>query len=80
MEIPVIRESKVYLYRVRPDPPAGWLLNHSFQAASLYATMCSHGLPSQEAAALAELYVFQQLFEGIQFNKALEEKVKSFLC
>ena len=80
MEIPVIRNNTVYIYRVRPDVPAGWLPNHSFQAASLYATLCSKGVSSSEAAALAELYIFKHLFEGIQFDTSLEAKVQSFLC
>ena len=75
----MFRNNTIYIYRVRPDPPAGWLTCHSFQAASLYATMCSKGLPSSEASALAELYIFQHLFEGIQFDKELQTKVKSYL-
>ena len=80
MEIPVFRKGVWYTYRVKPDVPGGWLSRHSYQAASLYATAQSCGYSPQESEVLAEMYIFKQIFEGLQYNKEQEAKLTSLMA
>ena len=79
MEIPVFRKGVWYTYRVKHDVPAGWLPHHSYQAASLYATAQSRGFTPQESEVLAEMYIFKQIFEGLEYKKDQEQTLLSLM-
>ncbi len=79
MEIPVIRKSKLYVYKVREDCPAGWLPVHSLRAAALFATAQSCGYSPQESDDLAEVYVLKQIFPGMKYEQSLEKKLQALL-
>lgn len=79
MEIPVFRKGVWYSYHVKDDVPSGWLSRHSYQAASLYATAQSRGYSKEMAESLAEMYIFKQIFEGLQYQKQQEEELKALM-
>ncbi len=80
MEIPVFRKGVWYTYRVKPDVPAGWQRHHSYQAAALFATAQSRGYSPLESVALSDMYIFKQIFQGLQYNKEQEEKLQSLMA
>lgn len=80
MEIPVFRKGVWYSYRVKQDIPCGWLSHHSYQAASFYATAQSRGYSHEMSEALAEMYIFKQIFEGLQYQQEKEEALRSLMA
>ena len=57
----------------------GWQKKHEFQAASLYSTALSKGYSPLESNAFAEMYIFKQIHEGIQYDKRREAQLKELL-
>jgi hypothetical protein len=76
MKIPVFRKGQWMEYEPPRELPGGWQTKHSFQAASFFATACSQGYTSKEAASLAEMSIFKQLFPGIQYDAKFESKLQ----
>ena len=64
--------------QVHKDIP-GWQKKHDFQAASLYATALSKGHSPLESNALAEMYVFKEIYEGITYIKKKEAQLRKLL-
>ncbi len=77
MKIPIFRKGQWIEYETPREVPSGWLPHHSFQAASVFATARSLGYAPNEAASLAEVYVFKQIFEGIQYDASFESKLQT---
>lgn len=76
MKIPVFRKGQWIEYEPPREVPGGWQTKHSFQAASIFATARSKGYVPKEAASLAEMYMFKQLFPGIQYDSKFESKLE----
>ncbi len=76
MKIPVFRKGQWVEYEPPRELPGGWQQTHSFQAASVFATARSQGLQPKEAASIAEMVIFKQLFPGIQYDKKFESKLE----
>ena len=79
MKIPVFRKGQWIEYEPPREVPGGWQKKHSFQAASVFATACSQGHSPKEAASLAEMVVFKQLFPGIQYDNTFERKIQTII-
>lgn len=79
MKIPVFRKGKWIEYEAPRETPAGWLPQHTYQAASVYATAHSLGNGPKESASMAEMYVFKQIFEGILYDPKFESKLSTIL-
>ena len=77
MEIPVLRKGILYTYKTREEYPAGWSPQHTFRAASVFATAQSRGYTTQESEGFAEMFVFKQIFPGLLYEKRLEQKLAS---
>jgi hypothetical protein len=76
MKIPVFRKGEWIEYEPPREVPGGWQKQHSFQAASIFASARSKGSSPKEAACLAEMYIFKQLFPGIQYDTKFESKLE----
>jgi hypothetical protein len=76
MKIPVFRKGQWVDYEAPREVPGGWQKTHSFQAASIFATARSNGYAPKEAASLAEMYIFKQIFPGIQYDTKFESKLE----
>lgn len=55
-----------------PSTASSWSQRQKFQAASLYATAVSSGLPPHYASVLSECYVNKDLY-GVVYKKEIEE-------
>ena len=79
MKIPVFRKGKWIEYEAPRETPAGWLPHHNFQAAAAFGTAHSLGNTPKESAALAEMYIFKQIFEGLKYDSKFESKLTTIL-
>lgn len=79
MEISVFRKGEWIVYTIPKELPSGWQSNHSYQAASLYASAKIQGYPPLVSASIAELYIFKQLFEGILYDAKFESLLQTVL-
>ena len=79
MKIPVFRSGQWMEYEAPREVPGGWQTKHSFQAASAFATARSQGYSPKEAASLAEMIIFKQLFPGIQYDTKFESKLQRLI-
>jgi len=57
----------------------GWQPKHEFQAASIYATALSKGHSPLESNALAEMYVFKEIYDGLTYDKKKEAQLAKLL-
>ena len=79
MKIPVFRNGTWIEYEPPREVPSGWQPFHSYQAASLYATAHTLGYSATVSASLAEMYIFKQIFEGIEYERKMEADLQSLL-
>lgn len=79
MKISVFRKGQWIEYEAPREVPSGWQPSHSYQAASLYATARGLGYDPKTSAALAEMYIFKQIFEGISYDAKYETQLESVL-
>lgn len=79
MKISVFRKGQWIEYEVPREVPSGWQPSHSYQAASLFATARVLGYDPKASTALAEMYIFKQIFDGIAFDPKYESQLESLL-
>lgn len=79
MKIPIFRKGNWMEYEVPREVPPGWKPSHNYMAASVFATAHALGNNPKESAALAEMYVFKQIFEGLVYDSKFESKLTMIL-
>jgi hypothetical protein len=78
MSLPVFRKG-VWMEQTKPLVDPLWSREHTFQAASFYATAVSQGFSTQEASALSEAYIYKQIYTELQYSKTIEMKIKQIM-
>ena len=79
MTIPIFRKGQWVNYDPPRELPPGWQDHHTYQAASVFATAHSLGHGLKESAALAEMYIFKQIFSGLCYDMKYETILKQIL-
>ena len=77
--IPVFRKGAWIQYPIPTFVDPLWSKSNLFQAASVYATALSKGLPPSESAVLAECFVHKQVYKDLQYSRQIEKKLEGLL-
>ena len=78
MVIPVFRKGQWIQYSPPTTGIQIWSQGLLLQVASIYATAITKGFSPEKSNVLAECYANKQLY-GVEYNKQIEETLKSFL-
>lgn len=78
MSLPVFRKG-VWIEQKKAVVDPLWSREHTFQAASFYATAVSQGFSTQEASALSEAFLYKQIYSDLQYSKQIEMKIKQIM-